>query len=512
MRDDDGQSLSVWTASTSAPSSPPMLTEHCGTEVCIVGAGIAGMTTAYMLARAGKQVVVLDGGPVGGGQTRQTTAHLSNAIDAGYAEIEKLHGLDGARLAAESHTAAIDRIESIAREERIACDFDRLDGYLFAPPEDDGGGLARELDAAHRAGLADVQMVPRAPLGCVDIGSCLRFPRQGQFHPLKYLNGLTRAVLRHGGRIFTGTHVTTLQGGSPARVRIAHDATVTADALVVATNTPINDRVTMHTKQAAYLTYAIGLGIARGAVTPALYWDTDDPYHYVRLHDGDVLIVGGEDHKTGQADDQPARYERLEAWTRRHFPAAGAVRYRWSGQVMETIDGLAFIGRNPGDDENVYVATGDSGMGITHGTIAGILLSDLILGRENPWQSVYDPSRKPLRAAAGFLGENLNVAKQFGAWLTPGDVPSEAEVARGTGAVVRHGLGKVAVYRDAEGVLHECSAVCPHLGCIVAWNPAEHTWDCPCHGSRFDARGRVLHGPANRDLAPLRAEGDAAQA
>jgi Rieske Fe-S protein len=245
-------------------------------------------------------------------------------------------------------------------------------------------------------------------------------------------------------------------------------------------------------------------------VPHALYWDTLDPYHYVRLQRTgeahELLIVGGEDHKTGQADDAAARFDRLAAWMRLRFPRTGPIAIRWSGQVLEPVDGLAFIGRNPRDEPNVFLATGDSGHGMTHGTIAGLLLTDLILGRENPWGTLYDPSRVSLRAAKDFATENLNVAARYVEWATPGDVSSAEEIAPGTGAVLRSGLAKVAAYRDPSGALHRHSAVCPHLGCVVHWNPAETSWDCPCHGSRFDPLGKVVNGPANRDLAPLEAE------
>ena len=255
------------------------------------------------------------------------------------------------------------------------------------------------------------------------------------------------------------------------------------------------------------MSYVIGARVPRGSVTKALYWDTLDPYHYIRLQplkgphgEHDLLIVGGEDHKTGQASATEERHARLEGWARERFPTMQQVEFTWAGQVMETIDGLAFIGRNPLDKDNVFIATGDSGMGMTHGTIAGILLTDLILGRENPWATLYDPSRKTLRAAGEFLKEQLNVAAQYADWVTGGDVGSVDEIAKGGGAVLRRGLTKVAVHRDEKGTLHECSAVCPHLGCIVAWNSAEMSWDCPCHGSRFDKLGKVINGPANTDL------------
>jgi Rieske Fe-S protein len=276
--------------------------------------------------------------------------------------------------------------------------------------------------------------------------------------------------------------------------------------VVVATNVPVNDRVAIHTKQAPYMTYVIGARVRRGAVPAVLAWDTGDPYHYIRIapfgHD-ELLIVGGEDHKSGQAADAGERHGRLEAWTRARFPMAGEAAFRWSGQIMETVDYLAFTGRNPMDEENVFVHTGDSGMGLTHGTIAGMLLCDLVLGRENPWAALYDPSRKTVGAAREFTAENMNVVRQYADWLTRGEVRSAAEIAPESGAIMRRGLHKIAVYRDASGVVTERSAACPHLGCIVHWNAAGKTWDCPCHGSRFDPHGHVLNGPANRDLAPI---------
>jgi glycine/D-amino acid oxidase-like deaminating enzyme/nitrite reductase/ring-hydroxylating ferredoxin subunit len=514
-----GQSASIWMQAT-VPLYPK-LAEDLSVDVCIVGAGIAGMTTAYLLTREGKSMVVLDDGPIGGGQTERTTAHLANAIDDQYCEIEKLHGERGAQLAAESHTAAIDRIEKIVTQENIDCDFERLDGYLFLPPNESTDLLDREIEAAHRAGLTDVQRVDRAPLEDFDTGPCLRFPRQGQFHPLKYLAGLASAIMRSGGRIFTGTHAAEIAGGSPGRVRTSDGFVITPSAIVVATNTPVNDLVAIHTKQAAYLTYVIGARVARGSITKALYWDTLDPYHYVRLQSAvsasnataidktsadDILIIGGEDHKTGQEDDAAHRYARLEAWGRERFPNIGEVQFRWSGQVMEPVDGLAFIGRNPLDADNVFIATGDSGMGMTHGTIAGILLTDLIMGRDNPWKTLYDPTRKTLRAGMEFAKEASNMVSQYTDWVTPGEVSSPDEITIGSGAILRRGIKKVAAYLDEDGSLHEMSAVCTHLGCIVAWNSTEHTWDCPCHGSRFDKYGHVVNGPANRKLANTEAE------
>jgi glycine/D-amino acid oxidase-like deaminating enzyme/nitrite reductase/ring-hydroxylating ferredoxin subunit len=502
-------SISVW-MQTEPALSFSALTHDETADVCIVGAGIAGMSCAYMLARHGKKVIVLDDGPIGSGQTQRTTAHLSNEIDDRYFEIERLHGEEGATICAQSHTAAIERIETTVRDEAIDCDFERVPGYLFLGPGQEAELLAREHAAAHRAGLTEVEELDKAPVDFFDSGPCLRFPRQAQFHPLKYLAGLAGAVRRDGGQIFTGTHVQSVEGGDRARISVEGGHTVTAHAAIVATNTPINDRMAIHTKQAPYLSYVIGASVPKGSVPRALFWDTEDPYHYVRIQPagqaGDVLIVGGEDHKTGQADDGNDRYARLESWARERFPMLGGIAFRWSGQVMEPVDGVAFIGRNPGKENNVFIATGDSGMGMTHGTIAGMLLYDLILGRINPWAKLYDPSRKSVKSLGEFASENLNVARQYGDWLTGGDVHSADDIKPGSGAVVRRGLHKLAIYRDEEGQLHEHSAACPHLGCVVQWNDPEKTWDCPCHGSRFDQYGTVLNGPANTNLSAVQSK------
>lgn len=492
MLSDTGRTDSLWMV-TVPPKIFPAITQDVQVEVCVIGAGIAGITTAYRLAKLGKRVAVLDDGPVGGGETGRTTAHLSNALDDRYHVLERVHGLEGARLAAASHAAAIDQIEAMVREEAIDCDFARLDGYLFVPPGESDDVLDAELEAARRAGVVGVERVSRAPLASFDTGPCLRFPRQGQFHPLSYLSGLSASLERMGGQIFGQTHVTGVEAAPPARINTAVGPTVTADFVVCATNTPVIDWLIIHSKQAAYRTFAIGARLS-GSVAPGLYWDTADPYHYVRMA-GDVLIVGGEDHKTGQEDDGVDRFGKLERWTRERFPV-GAVEWRWSGQVMEPVDGLAYIGRNPGDKGHIFVATGDSGQGMTHGTIAGMLISDLIMGRANEWERLYDPSRKSLKTSGEYLKENLNVARQYIDYLTPGEVSSDADIAPGQGAVLRHGLRKLAVYRDDAGALHRLSAVCPHLGCIVHWNSLERTWDCPCHGSRFSMEGAVLNGPA----------------
>jgi glycine/D-amino acid oxidase-like deaminating enzyme/nitrite reductase/ring-hydroxylating ferredoxin subunit len=502
-----GAHVSIWTKSAETPKYP-MLGHDIRVDVCVVGAGIAGLSVAHALAREKVSVAVVDDGAIGSGETGRTTAHLASAVDDHYHILEGIHGAEAARHVAESHIAAIDRIEAIAREEGIECGFERVDGWLFRQPGESEDIIRREHEAALRAGLT-CYLAERAPIPAFDTGLCLRFPHQAQFHPLRYLAGLAEAAVRHGAALYTGGHAVEITGGRDACVTLHSGKRIHAAHIVVATNVPVNDRLAMHTKLEPHRTYVIAADIPRGVVPRGLLWDTEDPYHYVRTvrdADGDpdreILLVGGEDHPTGQADDFDRRYADLEAWMRGRWPQAGEVRVRWSGQIIETIDGIAYIGRNPGVDDNVYIVTGDSGNGLTHGTIAGMLIPDLILKRENPWAETYRPGRLPVKAVGELNRRNLRAAVRYADWIKGGAEDGQ-ELDPGQGAVVRHGLRPVAVYKDMEGKVHCMSAICPHLKCVVGWNASEETWDCPCHGSRFDRRGHVINGPANRDLTHL---------
>ena len=254
---------------------------------------------------------------------------------------------------------------------------------------------------------------------------------------------------------------------------------------------------------APYRTYAVAFTLPRGSLPDALYWDMADPYHYVRLNPGpgsvDYLIAGGEDHKSGEADDGRVRFEAIEAWIRSLVPSLGKVVKRWSGQVLDTIDYCAFIGRNPGSSR-IFVATGDSGQGMTHGVVAALLIRDLLVTGSSPWEKLYDPSRKSPAGLGNFVRENLSMVQNLAEYVTPGDLSGIDELAPGQGGILRQGLSKRAVCRDLSGKLHFHSATCTHLGCVVRWNSTEQCWDCPCHGSQFAPDGSVLNGPA---ISPL---------
>jgi len=516
------------------------LSNDARADICIVGAGIAGLTSAYLLATAGKSVIVLDEKPVAGGESGRTSAHLSSAIDDGFAAIEQHLGGEAAMVQYESHAAAIDLIEQICRTQRIACEFERLDGYLFASDDEHANpsqsrieaSLRAECEAARRAGFTDVGLLDRAPVTGIQTGPCLRFPRQARFQPLKYLIGLARAVENLGVRIHCGKRVVDLSGDGPVVAKLDGGALVHAEFAISATNvpTPINNWLGIYTKQGCYRSYVIALEVAKGVISDALYWDTHDPYHYARLADAPdgktLLVVGGEDHRVGTEGDLGGqRFAALETWARKHFcrehadGTLGPVVSRWSGQVAEPDDGVAFMGRVPTrNHRNCFVITGDSGMGLTGGTAGAILITDLILkdadakagGKEDrdvhPWAGLYDPARKPFRsldATVEFVKENAVAAAHVADYLTSGDVDSIDQIPAGEGAVVRDGMSKVAVYRDHSGTIHKCSAICTHLKCIVQWNGLEKSWDCPCHGSRFDAKGKVIIGPAVDDLPPI---------
>jgi glycine/D-amino acid oxidase-like deaminating enzyme/nitrite reductase/ring-hydroxylating ferredoxin subunit len=506
-----GENISYW-IDTAERLEFNAVKEDIDTEVLIIGAGLAGLSVAYALVKEGRDVSVLEDGYIGSGESGRTTAHLTCALDDRYSKIEHVYGEEGMKLVAKSHMAAIDFIEKAVKEHNIDCGFKRVNGYLFLHPSDKRETLEKEFEACKRAGL-DVSWLDKTP-GINVKSECICFHNQGQFHILKYLNGLAQVVKTLGGKIYCNSkarHVN--EKGAEC-----NGCKITARNIVVATNSPVNDFVTMHTKQFPYRTYVIGAKIPRG-LTAALWWDSGDqdskwytaPYHYVRVDEYDdeydLLISGGEDHITGQADDEgipeEERFTKLVTWTKEKFPTMTGIVYKWSGQVLEPLDYMAYIGRNPGND-NVYIVTGDSGNGMTHATIAAVLIPDLIAGRENKWEKIYSPKRLPLKLPGKYLKEMASMMVQYADWLHKGDIENLDDLRSGEGGVFSIGLKHYVAYKNGNGELKVFSAVCPHMGCVLHWNKEEKSFDCPCHGSRFSKEGIVINGPATADLQQVR--------
>jgi glycine/D-amino acid oxidase-like deaminating enzyme/nitrite reductase/ring-hydroxylating ferredoxin subunit len=495
---------SVWIDTEVAEA--PALDGDQRADVVVIGSGIAGLSTAYELTARGRSVIVLDRGRIGSGMTARTTAHLASALDNRYANLIDARGVETARLVYASQAAAINRIEAIQANEGIDCDFQRVDGLLLLAPGTPASELDAELSACEKAGVPVADVRTATDLHAGNRVRSLRFPDQARFHPLKYLAGLAQAVRRCGTRIFADTTVEAASEEKNGVIVKTDRGTIRAADVVLATNSPIAGSGTIHSKQAPYRTYALAATLPRGSLPDALYWDTADPYHYVRLQPyserQDLVIVGGEDHKSGEANDGEARLASLESWARQRLPKMGRVTHRWSGQVMEPADHVGFIGRNA-DDEHRYVVTGDSGQGITNGVIASMLIANLIIDGRSPWTEVYEPARTITKNIGEYLSENLTVLKSLAEYLQAADVAAVEDLKAGEGRIFRSGLKKVAACRDREGRLHTHAAACTHMGCIVQWNALEQCWDCPCHGSQFAADGAAVNGPAVAPLAAL---------
>jgi len=493
------RSVSLWMPIPELPGTP--IEDERPADLVVVGAGMAWLSIAYEALLKGRQVMVIDRGPIAGGMTARTTAHLASALDDRYYEFISLRGEEEAGQLYQSLVASIDRIEEIARQESIDCDFARVPGYLFLGEGDRLDTLEKEIDACRRIGFSDVTWARSAP--GFDSERCLRFPDQGRFHPLKYLQGLVRAILTKGGvlRPYTGVE-SIARRGSQVAVKTRNGHTILARDAVCATNSSIAGPVSLHTKLAPYRTYAMAFSVPKGAVSDALYWDTLDAYHYVRLQPGDdqdFLIVGGEDHKTGEADDAQQRFDGLTAWTRQRFGKLGEATHKWSGQVLEPVDFAGFVGRMPGED-HIYLVTGDSGQGITNGALAGLLIPSLFDDGDHPWKQLYDPGRVSLKAAGTFIAENSTALKSMAEHLGGPLLDTEGNLRPGEGGLVRDGVGVVAVFRDEQGRAHRLSATCSHMGCTVHFNSLERCWDCPCHGSHFAIDGEAINAPATSPL------------
>ena len=495
---------SLWRAEFEPLAYPPLQADaEC--DLVVIGSGIAGLSSAYEAARFDARVIVIDRGDISSGMTARTTAHLVSEIDDRYFDLIKVAGEENAKLYYESQVAAISRIEQVCEDEGIDADFIRLPGYLVPADASFQSELEQEYDACRKLDV-EVEWSDTAPVPLPQGTRALKFPRQGRFHPLKYCAGLALAIQKRGGQLFSRTaYVDHDEESDHVIVRTEARHRIRAGAALFATNVPVNDRVKVHTKQVPMRTYAIAAKVPSGSVEDALVWDTLEPYHYVRLQPAaegkDWLIVGGEDHRSGTANDMDDRFENLEKWTRDRFPQFDKAEHRWSGQVMEPVDFMPYSGRD--GSERIYVHSGDSGQGITNGVAGSLNFIALYRGGKAHFAELFAPERKP---AAGlslkeyFKGQGP-VVSNLSEYLSGGEVADVDDIRPGEGAIVRRGLAKHAVYHGEDGKIIERSAVCTHVGCIVHWNSFEKCWDCPCHGSQFLPDGTVINGPAVRPLA-----------
>jgi glycine/D-amino acid oxidase-like deaminating enzyme/nitrite reductase/ring-hydroxylating ferredoxin subunit len=496
-----------WSASASFPQFPK-LSHDVTADVAVVGGGITGLTTAFLLAEAGKTVVLLERARCASVDTGHTTAHVTMVTDTRLGELAARFGHDHAQAIWDAGLAAIAEIDRLVRENDLDARFDWVDGYLHAAGADaDASGIETlRLDAALASQYGfDAEFVDAVPLAGVP---GVRFAGQARVHPRAYLAGLVGAADPKRLRIFERSSGDEFCDG-PLSIR-SNGHTISCDDIVIATHNPIvgidnTVRATLlQTKLALYTSYVVAGRIAKGRVPDASWWDTADPYHYLRIdphRDFDVVIYGGEDHKTGQVTDTAACYRQLATRLRQLLPDV-EMTHQWSGQVIETPDGLPYIGRAA---EHQYSASGYAGNGMTFGTLAAIMLSDAILGRPNPWAELFDPSRKAIgQSSWEYLKENADypyylIRDRFAG----ADARSMRSIKRGEGRVIEQDGAQVAAYRDRSGKVTRLSAICTHMGCTVGWNNAERTWDCPCHGSRFKPSGDVISGPAETPLTKV---------
>lgn len=485
----------------------PSLTRDAKVDVCVIGGGVVGLTTALLLAKKGRDVMLVEADRVGSGESGKTTAHLTQTFDTLPPELERKYGLEAAKLTWDGLALAIRMIEEISTVEGIDCNFKRLPCYVASddPFKQD---QMREIAAAVGRMSQQCEAVPLA-LEPWPGTLKLRFDRQARIHPGQYLAGLARAAVNHGTEIVEETRVGSVSWTSPYHLTATNGHSIEAEHVVVAAHVPFTNRLLLHTKLAAYRSYVLGIRVTKGLFPDCLLRDLQDPYRYVRLEPGphfDLLLVGGADHKTGKS---PAfdPFEELEAFRKERLGIPGDTLYRWSGQIIEPVDGLPLIGENPGRSEE-FVATGFGGDGFTFGTLAAHMICERLMGRTTEWDDLFQPSRTIVHGVREYLSENVDFPRSLIGDLLATDFESRVGALRpGEGAIFKLAGKRVALARTPDNRLIGLSPVCPHLGCQVHWNGTEQSWDCPCHGSRFAPTGEVLNGPAAKGLTPIPLEG-----
>lgn len=486
---------SLW--KKTSPGRYDRLKQNFDTSICIVGGGVTGLSCAYQLAKRGHRVSLVESFKMGSGQTSRTTAHLSSIPELPIQELVRYLDCRDLQTYMDAEQKAIEEISSIVSLEGIPCDFQIVDGYFFQGTNVKKDYLDSEIRAALQCGI-ELQMIPEVPL-LKDKRAGILYPNQGELHPLKYIQGLLRTLKGLGVQIFEETQIIEFkEKGKRVFLRTDSGHEICAENVIVATDSPVNNRLSIHTKQFAYRTYAISLKCPASLEKPILLSDTESPYHYVRFFENQI-IVGGEDHRVGLEPDHDP-FKALEHWARDNFEGLEEVSFTWSGQVFEPADKLPYIGRSPGQ-KRIYIATGLSGQGFTNGTIASLLLADLIENKSHPWEKLFDPSRLSLTARLGdSLKESFTSAMNYTDYLRPPEVENAEDIPLDHGCLMQKGLTKACVYHSTKDGFDVRTAICTHLGGIVHWNDIEKTWDCPAHGSRFNTKGKVIEGPAISEL------------
>jgi glycine/D-amino acid oxidase-like deaminating enzyme/nitrite reductase/ring-hydroxylating ferredoxin subunit len=503
----DGATISLWQDTVEDNAFSGQNATNKTFDVLVVGGGITGITTALLLQKAGKQCAVAEAHNLCFGTSGGTTSHINTFFDNSYDVVQSDFGVDAAKLMAKASNASRDLFRQHVEEYKIDCGFEEKDGYLYAVDEQQAKELDKIYEASKEAGVA-IEYTENIPVS-VPFVKAVVYHRQAQVHPTRYVQALAKAFESLGGVVLENCPVDVFEKDSDVLNVQTGMGAIKAKNLIWATHIPPGINL-LHFRNAPYRSYAIAVTLNNDTYPDALAYDMFDPYHYYRTQTIDGakdLIVGGEDHKTAHEENTEACFNRLIAHTRAHFDVA-TVTHRWSSQYFEPSDGLAYIGHLPGNPDNVYVATGYGGNGITYSHIAALTLSDLILKGASEYADLFRPGRiKPVAGFMDFVKENADVVAQFvGKRLGAGTIDELADIALGEGRLVKYEGSRIAVYKDETGKIYALNPVCTHAKCVVDWNSAEKSWDCPCHGARYDLNGQVLTGPARKGLEKIEVE------
>lgn len=480
---------------------PAMENEQRQYDVIIAGGGITGLSLGVMLQRKGKRCLILEAQTLGFGTTGGTTAHLNTMMDTPYPQIISNFGLENAKLVARAAREAIELVKSNIENYGIDCGFEEVPAYLFSQNGKQTEELEEIEDACRQVGVV-CEFASELPVP-IQFEKVLKIEQQAKFHPLRYILKLAEVFEKEGGVIIESCRVLGSSKKDDLVMVETSNGEFSAANLVFATHIPIGVNL-IHFRCSPYRSYAMAVKLEDNAYPDSLIYDMYDPYHYYRTQtiDGEnYLIVGGDDHRTGEEPNTNGCFLKLESHIRSHFNVSTVVS-QWSSQYFEPADGLPYIGHLPGNPENVLVATGYGGNGMTYSHVAAITLSDMILNGDSQYQKLFSPSRlKPVAGFTEFVKHNADVVKQFvGGWLGMDKLEEAADLATNDAKVVKYEGESLGVYKDDSGVLHAVNPACTHVKCSVAWNAAEKSWDCPCHGARYSVDGEVLTGPASRDL------------